>query len=114
MKKIIGISMISFLMLGFSLNSYAQTTTEKVESTVDRDAKKVGTTVKKDAKKVGHKSAELASKGKSRVTDKVYEDKVGPDGQTIYIDRHSKYYWIDKRGHRHYTTDEALKDKTES
>jgi hypothetical protein len=68
-------------------------------------------TIKRDAKKVGNKSAEIASKGKASVTDQVYKDKVGPNGQKIYMDDHSRYYWVDKKGHRHYATEAELKDR---
>jgi len=72
---------------------------------------KVKTEVKKDANKAAHKTEEVASKAKAKVTDKTYADKVGPDGQTIYIDKHSKYYWIDSRGHKKYVSKAMLKDK---
>jgi hypothetical protein len=94
MKKVIGISLI-ILSLGIFSTASAQ---------VKED-------VEKTAKKVGNKTAEVASKGKARVTDKVYKDKQGPDGQTIYIDKHSRYYWIDKKGHRHYVVAADLRDK---
>jgi len=67
--------------------------------------------VKKDAKKVGNKTAEIGSKAKARVTDKVYADKVGPDGQTIYMNKHAKFYWIDDKGHKQYIAKSRLKDK---
>src|SRR5215472_10166257 len=73
--------------------------------------KKTEQSVEKAAQKTGNKTAEVASKGKSTVVDKVYKDKVGPDGQKIYIDGHSKYYWIDKKGHKNYVTEAELKDK---
>lgn len=113
MKKIATFSAATLIAIGFAVSGHAQTTTEKVENTVKTDADKTGQTVKKDAKKVGHKTAELASKGKSRLTDKVYKDKVGPGGQTIYIDAHSRYYWVDKRGHRHFVEETDLKDRTD-
>ena len=100
MKKIIGVLVFIFLA-GFSYPASAQA------------VKKTTQEVKKGAKKVGNKTAEIASKGKSRVTDKVYKDKTGPDGQTIYIDSHSRYYWVDKKGHRNYVTEAELKDKVE-
>ena len=87
MKKIIGISIL-VLLAGFSQVS-AQST-----------ASKVGTDVKDGAVQAGNKTAEIASKGKAGVTDKIYKDKEGPNGETIYIDKHSKYYWIDKKGHK--------------
>jgi hypothetical protein len=87
MKKFIGISILVLLSGISSVN--AQST-----------ASKVGTDVKNGAVKAGNKTAEIASKGKSAVIDKVYKDKEGPNGETIYIDKHSKYYWIDKKGHK--------------
>ena len=87
MKKFIGISILMMLAGYSSVN--AQST-----------ASKVGTDIKKGAVKAGNKTAELASKGKSAVTDKIYKDKEGPNGETIYINKHSKYYWIDEKGHK--------------
>jgi len=96
MKKIIGIGIMSFF-LGLSATSYSQ---EKVKEEI-----------KKDAKKVGNKTAEVASKSKAKITDQKHKDKVGPNGQTIYIDNHSKYYWVDKKGRRHYVVEGDLKVK---
>lgn len=98
MRKFIGISILA-LIAGFSQVN-AQST-----------AKKAATDVKTGAVKAGHKTAELASKGKAGVTDQVYKDKVGPEGQTIYIDNHSKYYWIDKKGHKVYIKKNKLVNK---
>ena len=98
MKAILKIcATISFLFLSYFVSAQA------VEKTTHA--------VKKTAKTVGNKTAEVASKGKATVTDKIYKNKVGPEGQTIYIDGHSKYYWIDKKGHRNYVTEVELKDK---
>ena len=98
MKKLIGISAFLFgLGLSYSANAQA--------------VKKTTQTVKKEATKAGNKTAEVASKGKATVTDNVYKDKVGPSGQTIYIDDHSRYYWIDKKGHKNYVTEAELKPK---
>jgi hypothetical protein len=97
MKKIIGISMVA-LLVGFS-SANAQDTTKK-DTTAPDTTKKITTKVKEGAVRVGNKTAELASKGKNAITDKIYKDKEGPNGETIYIDKHSKYYWIDKKGHK--------------
>jgi hypothetical protein len=98
MKKLIGISILAML-LGFS-SANAQDTT-----------KKVTTKVKEGAVKAGNKTAELASKGKNAITDKVYKDKEGPNGETIYINKHSKYYWIDKKGHKVPISENELRSK---
>jgi outer membrane lipoprotein-sorting protein len=98
MKKIIGITAL-LLIAGFC-SAFAQSET-----------KKAATSVKKAVGKVGDKTAEVAVKGKAVVVDKVYKDKQGPEGQTIYIDRHSKYYWVDKKGHNIYVDKNKLASK---
>jgi hypothetical protein len=98
MKKVIGISIIALISGLTSVNA---------QSTAD----KVGNDVKNGAKKVGNKTAELSSKGAHRVTDKVYKDKVGPNGETIYIDGHNRYFWIDDKGHRQFVNEDQLRDK---
>lgn len=100
MKKLISILSIC-LLVGF--------TSANAQNKVD----KVGHEIKKGAKKVGNETAEVASKGKSKITDQTYKDKVGPNNETIYIDRHNRYYWVDDKGHRHYVTKADLKDKAD-
>lgn len=99
MKKIFSICLVT-LFLGFSSAAIAQ----------DKDTSKV----KKAAKKTANKTAEVASKSKAKVTDQKHKDKVGPNGETIYIDNHSKYYWVDKKGRRHYVTEAELKPKIDN
>src|SRR4051794_13943937 len=101
MKKLIGVGMLS-LFLGLCSVSYGQDSSKMQKAETD---------VKNAGKKVGNKTAEVTSKGKAKVTDEVYKDKTGPDGETVYIDNHSKYYYVDKKGHRHYTAEADLKAK---
>src|SRR6476620_9460297 len=96
MKKVIGISLLFF---GLASVSNAQA------------VKKTEHAVKSGAKAVGNKTAEVASKGRSRVTDKRYQGATGPNNETIYVDDHSKYYWVDKKGKRHYIAQSELKTK---
>ena len=105
MKKLIG---IAFITLCFAFNSVAHA---QEDSKVKKTTKKVAHKTEEGAKKVGNKTAEVASKSKARITDEVYKDKVGPNGETVYIDNHSKYYWVDKKGHRHYASGSELKAK---
>ncbi|HUR10058.1 MAG TPA: hypothetical protein VM012_01740 [Flavitalea sp.] len=106
MKRFISIAFMTFF-LGIVSIGYAQ----DKDSEVKKDVKKGTNAIKKGARKVGNKTAEVASKGKARVTDAKHKDKVGPNNETIYIDNHSKYYWVDDKGHRHYVTKSELKDK---
>jgi hypothetical protein len=106
MKKILSIALMA-AFLCFSASSYAQDTVKKEDGTV----KKVGKKIKKGAKKAGNKTAELATKGKAKVTDKESDEWVGPAGQTIYVDDGNKYYWVDKKGSRHWVSKGKLKPK---
>lgn len=68
--------------------------------------------VKDDIKKAGNKTAEVASKAASKVADQELKDKEGPGGQTIYVNGHNQYYWIDKKGHKKYVSANDLRPKT--
>ena len=92
MKKSAGIFLISFLIAA---------------STDAQVGKKIDTA----AHKVSHKTAKVASQGKSAVVDNKYKDKVGPNGEIIFIDHSSKYYYIDNRGKKVYVPKAKLKDK---
>lgn len=119
MKKVLVTGIVA-ACLGFSTNLHAQdtssttttdtTTTDTTGKGFKHTVKKAGEAIEKGAKKVGNKTAELASKGKAGVVDKVYDGKRGPDGQKIYINDESKYYWIDDKGHRHFVDEKDLKD----
>lgn len=63
------------------------------------------------ATKVGHKTANIAANGAALISDKKYEGKCGPGGQTVYINKHSHYYYISKRGHRIFLKKSELMDK---
>ena len=71
----------------------------------------LGHKIGKTAKSVGHETSEIAAKGAATVTDKKYEGKVGPQGQTIYINKHSHYFYISEKGHRIYLKKSQLMDK---
>ena len=64
------------------------------------------------ATKAVHKTEQVASKTKSAVVDNKYKGKVGPNGETIYIDHESKYYYVDSKGKKVYLPKSSLQDKT--
>lgn len=100
------------LLLFFTVKLYAQEDSTKKSGFKDA-LKKTGKAIGKGAKAAGNKTAELASKGHAAVVDKVVEDKQGPDGQKIYVNKDDEYYWIDKKGHKHFVTEEELVEKEE-
>jgi hypothetical protein len=71
----------------------------------------VGHEISHTATKVGHKTSEITAKGAAAVTDKRYKNKWGPHGESIYINTHAQYYYVDKRGHRAYLKKSELRDK---
>lgn len=87
---------------------------KKDTTTVAKDLEHAGMkatkAVEKTANKVGNKTAEVASKGKSAVVDKVYKNKKGPNGEKIFIDGDSKYYFVDKKGKKAYVAESKLVD----
>jgi hypothetical protein len=92
------------LMMGLSTTGFSQEKKDTLK--INPDPK-----IKKAAKKAGNKTAEIAAKGAAAVSDQVYKDKVGPAGQKIYIDNHSRYYYINKKGAKIYVAKSRLKDK---
>lgn len=116
MKKMVVMGVTAlFLAIGEPAIAQEETTKKstpaKVTSGVKKGAKKAWKGTKKGAKKVGNETAELATKGKAKVTDKKSDEWVGPNGQDIYVDDGSKYYWINEKGGREFVTREQLKPK---
>lgn len=89
----------------------AQNDTSSVKEDIKSAAKKTGEAVEEGAEKVADKTAQVASSTKAAVVDKVYEGKVSPGGHRVYIDKDSKYYYIDEKGHKRYITKSQMKDK---
>lgn len=83
----------------------------KVGHGVKKGSKKAWKGTKKGAKAVGNETAELATKGKAKVTDKKSDEWQGPEGQTIYVDDGAKYYWINEKGGRVFVNRSELKPK---
>jgi len=71
----------------------------------------LGHKIGKTAKKVGNATAHVAVTGESAIVDKKYEGKCGPQGQTVYINEHSHYYYVDKKGHKVFLKKSELMDK---
>jgi cytochrome c2 len=111
MKKLFKSAMFAASLFAAS-SAFAQTHKDTtLGQKVGTTAKKSWSATKKVAKTVGHKTAEVASKGAAAVTDKKYDEKVGPQGQTIYIDKNSYYYYVSKKGHHIYVPKAKLVDK---
>ena len=111
MKKIIAVALIATGIFT-AAQSKAQTHKDStITHKIGKTAKKVGNSTADAATTVGKKTSELAAKGAAAVTDKKYDGKAGPNGETVYIDSKSRYYYVNKSGHRIYTNKSELMDK---
>ena len=111
MKKKTLIFLLACMLGNFtSFKAFSQDTTTAGQD-IKNAAKKTGKAVKKGAVKAADKTAQVAANGKAAVVDKIYEGKMGPGNHRVYIDKHSKYYWIDEKGRKHYITEDEIKDK---
>lgn len=110
MKKFITLCFSSLL---FTTAVMAQNT-DKHEGTgkkIREGVKEGAGAVKEAGKTVGHEVAEQSAKGYHAVKDEKYNNKVGPEGQTIYISGNDQYYYINEKGNKVYVTKDQLKDK---
>jgi len=73
--------------------------------------KSVGKKISNTADTVAVKTKATTKKGVAKMVDKTYEGKQGPNGETVYIDNHSRYYYITGKGEKKYVTKAELKDK---
>jgi hypothetical protein len=101
MKTILTAAIVAAGIFSFA-QSQAQTTHK--DSSIGH---KVGTT----AKKVGHKTSNIAANTEAMITDKKFEGKCGPQGQNVYINKYSHYYYVNSRGHKVYLKKSELMDK---
>ncbi|WP_298740370.1 hypothetical protein [uncultured Chitinophaga sp.] len=87
-------------------SSYAQGVDSAIRK-VGHAGKKVGQT----GKKVGQKTASVAVKGASKVADKTYKGKEGPNGETVYIDKKDRKYIVNDKGRKIYLDESDIRDK---
>jgi hypothetical protein len=84
--------------------------TEETGHDINRAADRTGDEVNKDTKEAGDAVSEAAGNVGAEIKDKPYVDKVGPNGERIYMDRHSKYYYINEKGEKVAITKLEMKD----
>lgn len=82
---------------------------ERGANEVEREANDVN--VEKEAEEAGDAISEAAAKAAAAITDQKLDNKVGPNGQTVYVDEKAKYYYINKEGKKVFITKLQLKDK---
>ncbi|WP_207536073.1 hypothetical protein [Desertivirga arenae] len=98
MKHIIKTFLI-FSLSTITTISFAQ---ENKDSTgVRHTVKQAGKTTGKVVKKTGKKVGEVGAKSAAKVKDKSLKEK-GPNGETVYIDKYERKYYVNKDAKRVY------------
>lgn len=82
----------------------------ETESDLDRAARET----EKEVNETGDEISEAAAKAAAAITDQKLDNKVGPNGQTVYVDEHDKYYYINNEGKKVFITKLQLKDKPDN
>ncbi|UPK70753.1 hypothetical protein [Chitinophaga filiformis] len=80
---------------------------------IDSTAKKIGKKTAAVANKTANKTASVAVKGAMKITDKTYKGKEGPNGETVYIDKNDRKYFVDDKGKKVYLKASEIRDKQE-
>jgi hypothetical protein len=77
----------------------------------EREANEAADDTKSTAEKVGDNISEGVNDAAAAIADKKVEGKVGPGGETAYIDDDGKYYYINNEGNKVFITKIQLRDK---
>lgn len=83
---------------------------ENIEDNIEDGAERVENDIEETTGDVNRELSE--ENNKSNQLDKVYEGKVGPEGQVIYIDKQNKYYYLNDEGKKVIIGKDQLKRKT--
>jgi hypothetical protein len=79
---------------------------------VNREANEAADEVEEGAQSAGDKVNEGVNDAAAAIKDQKVKDKVGPGGETVYIDNDAKYYYINNKGDKVFVTKLELKDKS--
>jgi hypothetical protein len=85
---------------------------KRTEDDVEDAANKTEAETKDGVDKVGNKISEAAGNAAAEVNDQLYSGKMGPGGEKIYIDKHSKYYYINSEGKKVHIDKSQVRDRT--
>jgi hypothetical protein len=84
---------------------------ERTEEDIEQAADETGDDIERETDELRDNTKEHVRKTEAEITDRELEDKVGPNGQEIYIDDNSNYYFIDEQGNKNYVSPQELKDR---
>jgi hypothetical protein len=83
----------------------------ETEQELKEEANETEVEVDEETQSVGDKIEEGAKDAASAITDQKLENKVGPGGETAYVDEDGKFYYINNAGEKVFITVLQLQDK---
>lgn len=84
---------------------------ENIEDDVEEGAERFSKDVPQNPQNASDDVSEAAANTAAGIADKISKDKIGPEGQIIYIDKDSKYYYINEEGKKVFIGKNQLKNK---
>jgi hypothetical protein len=78
---------------------------------IEQEAEEAEGEVKEESQSLGNKIEEGTKDAAAAITDQKLKNKVGPGGETAYVDEDGKYYYISNAGEKVFITELQLKDK---
>lgn len=79
---------------------------------IKRESKKAGEKIEGGAQSAGDKISEGVNDAAAALKDEKVDDKVGPEGETVYLNDAEKYYYVNDKGEKVFITKLQLKNKS--
>lgn len=92
---------------GQELNDHA----ENIEDDIEDGGDRIKADVQQDTDSLDNKVTEAAANTAAAIADEIVKDKIAPAGQTIYLDKQQRYYYINHEGKKVFLEENQLKNK---
>jgi hypothetical protein len=86
----------------------------EAERELNEESDEIEIELEEDTQSVGDKIEEGAKDAAAAIKDRKLKNKVGPGGETAYVDENGKYYYISNAGEKVFITKLQLKNKPDN
>jgi hypothetical protein len=84
---------------------------EEAKEDVRRETNEAANAAEEKAQSAGDKISEGVNDAAAAIKDEKIKDKVGPGGETVYVNEDGKYYYINNKGNKVFITKLQLEDR---